>query len=287
MATAVATLAQLQNDSVIVAEVGTRFRRGSRPNDFATPNASEWFAAATDGGARPDLSRLQADLLGWVWDGGAPMTRRGSPMTRRGSARYQPITYPDPATIRMPDVALLGKKKEYRLVEEIAIAARANVLAIQGDGGELSQALGELEGRFLDLMNPGEESDPPGTPGIVTGIRLGFVIGTLENESGVAHPNESEVHYTTAMTLISSEFAQKVPPTAMSEFATECGYFLARSGDNALDTLTKLVEKNAENLSDGVPATTRQKGARFPKGLHVHSPPCRIERELRTVLREQ
>ena len=56
----------------------------------------------------------------------------------------------------------------------------------------------------------------------------------MENESGVAHPNESEVHYTTAMTLISSEFARKVPPTVMSEFATECGYFLARSGDKAL-----------------------------------------------------
>ena len=172
-------------------------------------------------------------------------------MTRRGSARYQPFTYPDPARIRIPDVALLGKKKEFRLIEEIAIAARANVLAIRGDGGELSQALGKLEGRFLDLMNPGEEGDPLGTPGFVAGIRLGYVIGTMENESGVAHPNESEVHYTTAMTLISSEFAQKVPPTVMSEFATECGYFLARSGDHALDTLTKVVEKNAENLRTG------------------------------------
>ena len=172
-------------------------------------------------------------------------------MTRRGSARYQPLAYPDPATIRMPDVALLGKKKEYRLVEEIAIAARANVLAIQGDGGELSQALGKLEGRFLDLMNQGEEGDPPGTPGVVAGIRLGYVIGTMEKESGVAHPNESEVHYTTAMTLISSEFAQKVPPTVMSEFATECGYFLARSSDKAIDTLTKFVEKNSENLRTG------------------------------------
>lgn len=161
----------------------------------------------------------------------------------------------------MPDVALLGKKKELRLIEEIAIAARANVLAIQNTGGgDLSQALGKLEFRFLELMNRGEEGDPPGTSGVVAAIRLGYVIGTMENGSGVAHPNESEVHYTTAMTLISSEFAEKMPPTVMSEFATECGYFLARSGDKAFDTLTKFVEKNAENLRTGAQPRHAKRG---------------------------
>ena len=65
------------------------------------------------------------------------------------------------------------------------------------------------------------------------------------------------------MTLIGSEFAQKVPPTVMSEFATECGYFLARSGDKALGTLSKSVEKNSQSLRMG-PNHYTPKGGRIP-----------------------
>ena len=88
------------------------------------------------------------------------------------------------------------------------------------------------------------------------------------------------------MTLIGSEFAQKVPPTEMSEFATECGYFLARSGDKALDTLSKSVEKNSQSLRIGSQPLHAKRGP-DSHGFHVHPPACRTERELRTVLREQ
>jgi hypothetical protein len=171
-------------------------------------------------------------------------------MARKGSAKYQPLSYPNPDTVRIPDFTLLRSKKELRFILEIAAAARENLFAIRGPTGgvELSQALGKMEFRLLDLMNRGQDGDPPGTPGIVTGVRLGYVIGTMENGSGVAHPNQSEAHYTAAMTIISAEIAQKMPPTVMSEFATECGYFLGRSGDEALDTLTDIAEKNGEKL---------------------------------------
>jgi hypothetical protein len=33
------------------------------------------------------------------------------------------------------------------------------------------------------------------------------------------------------MSIMSFQFAQRFTPTVMSEFATECGHVLARSGD--------------------------------------------------------
>ena len=171
-------------------------------------------------------------------------------MARKCSAKYQLLSSPDPEKIRIPDAALLRSKKDVQVIQEIAAAARDNLFAIRGPTGgvELSQVLGKLEFRLLDLMNPGQSDDTPGAPAIVTGVRLGYVIGTMENGSRVAHSNQSEAHYRWAMTLISSEIAQWSPPTAMSEFATECGYFLGRSGDKALDYLTEIAERNGEKL---------------------------------------
>jgi hypothetical protein len=172
-------------------------------------------------------------------------------MARKDSARYQSLNAPDPNNMRIPDVALLHNKKELRAVLEIVKVARDNLLGIlEGPtgGGGVSQALGKLELRLLEMMNPGQIVDPPGTPPIVAEVRLGYVIGTMENGSGVAHVNQSEVHYTTAMSIISSELSRVRQSTAMSEFATECGYVLARSSDKALDTLIEIAEQNAEKL---------------------------------------
>lgn len=171
-------------------------------------------------------------------------------MARKGKAKYQRLSYPDPGMIRIPDGSLLQSKKEVRLIQEIIEAAQENLAKFSGPtaGVELSEALGKLEFRLLDLLNPGQEGDPPGTPAIVLGARLGYMIGTMENGSGVAHPNESEMHYATAMTFISAQISERFPPTIMSEFATESGYVLARSGDTELDALTTIAQNNAEKL---------------------------------------
>jgi len=171
-------------------------------------------------------------------------------MTRKGGAKYTSMESPQPGQIRIPDMALLSNKKQKSLVQEIAVAARQNLAAIAGSTGgtALSQALGKLEYRLLDLLNPGKSEDPPGTPAIIAGARLGYVIGVMENGSGVAHEGRSESHYTTAMVIISSELSQSLPPTAMSEFATECGYYLARTNDQSLAALADLATARAELL---------------------------------------
>jgi hypothetical protein len=50
------------------------------------------------------------------------------------------------------------------------------------------------------------------------------------------------------MSVISSQFAQRFTPTVMSEFATECGLVLARSGDQVLDALMEIANENADSL---------------------------------------
>ncbi len=201
-------------------------------------------------------------------------------MARKGSAKYQPLSYPNPGTIRIPDVALLRSKRQLRLIQEIAAAAWDNLSAIMRRTGciELSQALGKLEFTLVDLMNPNKEADQPDTRAIVAGTRLGYVIGTMENGSGVAHSNQSESHYTAAMLLISARLADELPPTAMSEFATECGYVLARSGDEALDILTEIAEKHAEKLRTASRPQHAAPGSDFGTGStstpqHAAKPP--------------
>jgi hypothetical protein len=171
-------------------------------------------------------------------------------MARKGSAKYSPMSSPAPNVMRMPDMDLMRNKKDVRLIQEIADAARDNWTGIRGPTGgvDLSQALGKLELNLLGMMNPGEEGDPPDTPAIVANARLGYVIGTMENGSGVAHAGECECHYSTAMVMISSEIAQMVTPTTMSEFALEAGYYLARTSDRTIDALLDIANRNVEAL---------------------------------------
>ncbi len=175
-------------------------------------------------------------------------------MNRKGTAKYTPMSSPHPDRMRTLDVTLLRNKKEVRLVQEIATAARQHFKEIKRPTGSVggSQALGMLEYRLVNLMNPGEEQKPPSAPGIVAGARLGYVIGVMENGSGIAHDGQCEAHYTNAMVVISTEFSRVLPPTAMSEFATECGYYLARTHDQTLDGLMEIANQHAVKLG-GMP----------------------------------
>ncbi len=150
----------------------------------------------------------------------------------------------------MPDVDLMRNQKDMRLIQEIADVARENWKGIRGPTGgvDLSRALGKLEYELLDMMNPGAEDDPPDTPSIVANTRLGYVIGIMENGSGVAHAGECESHYSMAMIMISAEIAQMAPPTTMSEFGLEAGYYLARTNDRTIEALLGIAERNAEAL---------------------------------------
>ncbi len=169
---------------------------------------------------------------------------------RKGAAKYIPMSSPNPERVMLPDLSILKDRNHLRLTQEIAGVARENLLSIKGPTGgvDLSPALGKLEHRLLDLLDPDEKENPPSTPAILTGARLGYLIGRMENGSGVAHAGECEVHYLLALDMVGAEVARIASPTVMSTFATECGYYLARTNDRTLDGLTKVANRYAEML---------------------------------------
>lgn len=169
---------------------------------------------------------------------------------RRDLAAYRPLVLPAPDTLRLPDVGPLSKKAEAAVCHEIAKFALDHWLKFRGPkgGAELSEALGDFETDYLDLFAPGSDNGPEDRPSILAYGRLGYVVGQMENASGVARTGESEHHYTSALGLLSAQLSQQVPQTVRSDFAMECGYYLARVGDEAYDDLIEIAEDGIETL---------------------------------------
>jgi len=147
---------------------------------------------------------------------------------KKGKAVYVPLARPKAGVVRLADLAL-ATPKEFPYSMEIAAVAKDNLLSLPGAGAALSGALRTFEDHLVDLAKGEDDKE------IRMGARLGYVLGTMENGSGVEHPRESERHYLMAMMLLTTTIGNTATP--LFEFACDSGYVLARSRDRDLDAL--------------------------------------------------
>ena len=134
--------------------------------------------------------------------------------------------------VSIPDMGLFANARERAFCMEIASVARENLLSLPEAGGTLSVRLGIFEGQVMALM--GVEDDA-GAKEIRIAARLGYVVGAMENGSGVEHSEQSEIHYLMALDLVTMTLGNTA--SFMFEFTSSGGYFLARTRDQGLQPL--------------------------------------------------
>jgi hypothetical protein len=102
---------------------------------------------------------------------------------------------------------------------------------------DLAPALRMFVSYLIDLLVGDDGNDREGfRDSVFTGAALGYVIGMMENASGVAKPGRSEGHYRMAMELAQANLPEELRTLAY-EYAKESGYYLARKGAISLDEI--------------------------------------------------
>ena len=143
--------------------------------------------------------------------------------------QYIALEVPRVGVNRPREWASLTKLKDRALAKKIAKGVMENLsLEVFGDALAIfARDLHSLGGR--------------GDRDIDLGALIGYMIGTLENTSGVERSGESECHYLLALELITSRYREEVRvPGPLFEFAIDGGYFLARTRDRSLDRLLQI-----------------------------------------------
>jgi hypothetical protein len=149
------------------------------------------------------------------------------------------IQFPTPGATRVPseaEMALLSNEVERNKIASLAAVAHDHVMKVQGVG-DLASVLGMFVVYLVDLLGDGEEKDREAfEEPVCMGATLGYVIGTMENASGVARPAESEGHYLMAMHVAQAGLPVDLQTIAY-EYAKESGYYLARTGEASFDEI--------------------------------------------------
>ena len=167
---------------------------------------------------------------------------------QEGQSPIRFLVLPEVGDVSIPDMGLFANARERAFCMEIASVARENLLSLPEAGGTLSVRLGIFEGQVMALM--GVEDDA-GAKEIRIAARLGYVVGAMENGSGVEHSEQSEIHYLMALDLVTMTLGNTA--SFMFEFTSSGGYFLARTRDQGLQPLVYAARRGvAELRSQGV-----------------------------------
>jgi len=172
-------------------------------------------------------------------------------LSKKGKARYVSLVLPEVGQVRLSNVALFANARERAFCMEIASVAQDNLLSLPEAGGTLSVRLGIFEGQVMALLGGEVGVGDAGAKEIRIAARLGYVVGTMENGSGVEHSEQSEIHYLMALDLLTMTLGNTA--SFMFEFTSSGGYFLARTRDQGLQPLVYSARRGvAELRSQGV-----------------------------------
>jgi hypothetical protein len=148
-------------------------------------------------------------------------------------------------------MALLSNEAERDKVVSLAGAAHESVMKVQV-AGELAPVLGMFVAYLVDVLVGDDERYCPAFEGpVCLGATLGYVIGTMENASGVARPGKSEGHYQMAMHVAQAGLPLDLQTIAY-EYAKESGYYLARTGEDSFDEIVIKASACMDQLRLGV-----------------------------------
>jgi hypothetical protein len=98
-----------------------------------------------------------------------------------------------------------------------------------------------LEQELVVLFSKGDDSVIPRLgPQVAAGVQIGYMIGILENNSGIARHDQAEGHYWNALAMMNLQLSQQLPTEEFweeSNYSIAAGYYLGRKGHLAIQEL--------------------------------------------------
>jgi hypothetical protein len=175
----------------------------------------------------------------WVEVDPGPLPTTGPGGSHEAALVHSFLCFPVPGATPVPseaEMGLLGDEAERDRISSLAAAAHDQVMKVQGVG-DLDSVLAMLVAYLVDLLGDGEETEREAFEGpVCMGATLGYVIGTMENASGVARAGKSEAHYLMAMHVAQAGLPVELQTIAY-QYAKESGYCLARNGEDCFNEI--------------------------------------------------
>jgi hypothetical protein len=194
------------------------------PEQFAT-----WAREALDPARSVPFQDAHHELGKSPFDGRELMPLLGRKKVRLA---YEDLLEPSLWRMRIPPVQLMKRSVDSDAVNEIADMASRNLLSVlKSKPGGLSDALDTLVAHLRQILGESHAGAAFIGPGI------GYIIGEMENQSGVEVAGQSEQHYVMALWMSEAQMPEGATASTYFGFACDCGYYLARTRDASLAQL--------------------------------------------------
>jgi hypothetical protein len=155
-------------------------------------------------------------------------------------AVYEALRKPSLRLMRLPHLELMNRDEDSDIIVAAAKSATEAMAATLNAPGPLSPQLDRLKHCFADLLGRTHGG------AIVAGATIGFIIGGMENESGVEREGMSEQHYECVLPCVMVFLPDDVTDSVYFGFIEECGYYLARMRGTGLEDLCATVRSEVE-----------------------------------------
>jgi hypothetical protein len=157
-------------------------------------------------------------------------------LSRRGEKYvYQPLLAPKLHRVPLPDFRVMQNAP---FISSIAEEAKALLSGLGPAGMETRfPGLGRLRVELLDAFADGRETMKPSIGAAISySLGVGWAVGDLENQSGVAKTRSSEGHYWSAMVLLSTAGDHEGSEEFLEEagFSLWAAYYVARAGNQSI-----------------------------------------------------
>lgn len=161
---------------------------------------------------------------------------------RRQSVIYSPLDPPRLHAVCMPNVAALTKDPE--VIKALVDAAKANMDRLGPDGIEKSYPkLQQLRKELINALATGRVSAIGSIDAALSfPLSAGWMVGEMENKSGVAKAALSEAHYWTAMTVLGSWQNPESELANEEHFSLWAAYYVARKSGESIDEVVAAVK---------------------------------------------
>jgi hypothetical protein len=158
---------------------------------------------------------------------------------RRARPSYTPLLEPAFDRWPVPDMGLL--RRDGQMINLLVETALDRAKKIDSDAPSLP-ILAALEAQLVEVLSRDSPAMREAMKGpLYYGARVGYVLGLMENQGGVAKAGQCEGHYWTALGMLWA----RGPTESFSDevgYAHLAGYYVARVGELALSpTVEKAV----------------------------------------------
>jgi len=155
---------------------------------------------------------------------------------------YQSFLMPDPRVMQ----------KDAKVVAAMADHVIENLETLPVDLGQQLPTVATLERQLVGIFAQGnEEFARQLAPGIFVGTRAGYLMGVMENHSGVSRHDGCETHYWTALILMRLKLTKGIEDAIalQTDYSFAAGYYLGRKGDIALNEIVSALVDELKTMA--------------------------------------